>query len=87
MSVTLTPQEYAARHKESFRTAFNFLNSHFPPVFSYEWFERASEDLSRASAECKENPLAIHLLLAVYYYLNVESKLRKEETGDGKVDS
>lgn len=87
MSQLLSPQEYAARHRESFRAAFDFLNDHFPPVFSYEWFEKADADLSRISMEHEENPLVIHLLLAVYNYLDDESKLRKEDNDNGKTDN
>lgn len=78
----LTPEEYAKRHKESFRCAFDFLNSHFPPPTDPDWWLKAAEDVSKASISCGENRLVIGLLMGVYDYLDEEYKLRRKENGE-----
>lgn len=74
---TLSPEEYAKRHKDAFRCAFLFLNAHFPPGTEPEWWEGASRDVSAASESEGDNVLVMKLLAGVYDYLESEYKLRR----------
>lgn len=73
-----SPEEYVAKHRQAFRTAFDFLNAHFPPEHDSEWWEKTSFDLGTTAAGAGENELTKILLLAVTDYLEQESKLRRE---------
>lgn len=78
MSELPSPQDYADRHKRAFREAFDFLNAHFPPLFSAEWWEETIKDIEIAYESNTDNRLQKELLVAVFNYLEHESKLRKE---------
>ena len=73
----MTPEEYAKMHQKAFRTAFDYLNSHFPPETDPEWWKQSAQELSQASVAAGENDLVIELLNAVYTYLGKEYKRRK----------
>lgn len=75
----MTPEEYARMHQQAFRCAFNFLNQHFPPGDSDEWWLKAAKDCSADSVSCGETPLAIELLNAVMNYLGQEYKRRYQD--------
>ena len=77
----MTPEEYAKMHQKSFRIAFDFLNTHFPPGTEPEWWDRAAKELSDASIMGGETKLVIELLVAVYNYLGEEYKKRSENNG------
>ena len=78
---TITPEEYAKQHQKAFRTAFDFLASHFPPGMDEAWWEQAANDVSAACTEAGENDLVIKLLIGVYGYLDDEYKLRRDQNG------
>lgn len=77
----MSPEEYLKEHQKAFRTAFDFLTSHFPPGMEPEWWEQAARELSAASIEAGENKLVIGLLVGVYDYLEDEYKLRRKQSG------
>ena len=77
----MSPEDYLKQHQKAFRTAFNFLTSHFPPGMEPEWWEQAARELSAASVEAGEDKLVIGLLIGVYEYLGEEYKLRREQNG------
>ena len=77
----MSPEDYLKQHQKAFRTAFNFLTSHFPPGMDPEWWEKAARELSAASVEDGEDKLVIGLLIGVYEYLGEEYKLRREQNG------
>lgn len=72
----MTPEEYARMHQKAFRTAFDFLNAHFPPDTDPAWWENAARECSDASVAAGENKLVIELLCAVMFYLGHEYKER-----------
>lgn len=76
MSELMSPEEYAARHRKAFRSAFDFLESHFPPECSGGWWEKTSCDL-KTLTESDDNVLTRHLLMALIDYLEEESKKRR----------
>lgn len=78
----LTPAEYVQRHKDAFRCAFDYLNTHFPPGTDPDWWDQAGRDLSAASISQEENKLIINLLVGVYNYIEDEYKLRREKHGE-----
>lgn len=71
-----TPAEYAILHQKAFRTAFDFLASHFPPGTDPEWWEKTAAEASAASESQLDDPLAVKLLIGVYDYLEIEYKRR-----------
>lgn len=75
----MSPQEYAKEHQKAFRTAFDFLTSHFPPGMDLSWWEQAAKDASAASIEAGENKLVNGLLAGVMDYLESEWRKRKDE--------
>ena len=79
----MTPEQYAKIHQKAFRCAFDFLNAHFPPGDTDEWWIQTAQDCSAASVAFGETPIAIELLNAIMNYLGDEYKRRCE---DGKVD-
>jgi hypothetical protein len=81
----MSPEEYLKQHQKAFRTAFDFLTSHFPPGLDPEWWEQAARDVSAESIANGENKLVIGLLIGVYDYLEDEYKLRRDR--NGKTDS
>lgn len=68
----MTPEEYAKHHQKSFRTAFDFLNSHFPPEDNEDWWLKMARDCSDASVAAGEDTLTIELLAGVANYLGKE---------------
>ena len=81
----MTPEEYYATHQHAFRTAFDFLNSHFPPGTEPGWWEQASNDILKVSEG--KGQLAQYLLIGVYDYLNEEYRRRMgyDSAESGKV--
>ena len=76
----LEPEEYISRHKKAFRTAFDYLNAHFPPVVNDEYWIQGAQDAGQASDP--ENPLLEELLCAIYAYLEKEYKIRRDQNGE-----
>ena len=75
------PDAYLAKHKTAFRIAFDFLNSHFPPGESTDWWEQTAKDAEYAHVVTADRePLATELLLGVYNYLEKEWKKRYGQT-------
>ena len=79
----MTPEKYAAMHQKAFRTAFDYLNAHFPPGSDPDWWDKAAKELSAASVQAGENILVLELLNAVYNYLESE---RKRRGGNGPAE-
>ena len=77
----MSPEEYLKQHQKAFRTAFDFLTSHFPPEIDPDWWLKTAQDVSAASIEAGENKLVIGLLIGVYDYLDDEYKLRRDQNG------
>lgn len=75
------PEEYAAYHKFVFRGIFDFLNSHFPPGTTPEWWEQYTKDMDAASDKLKGGPLVDGMLTAISDYLELEFKKRRENGG------
>ena len=79
----LNPEAYMAKHKKAFRVAFDYLNAHFPPQESADWWVQAASDMADAvNPGVGDNPLTAELVLGVYNYLEKEWKKRYEETKD-----
>ena len=74
-----TPAEYAQEHQRAFRCAFDFLNAHFPPGDTPEWWEQTAQEASAASESQLDNHLAMGLLIGVYNYLESEYTRRRQE--------
>lgn len=79
----MTPEEYAKEHQKAFRTAFDFLNAHFPPEEDDAWWDKTAKDCSATSLAANESKLAIELLCGIMDYLGFEYKRRYQ---DGKAD-
>ena len=79
----MTPEEYARIHQKAFRCAFDFLNEHFPPGDTDEWWKQAAVDCSAASVAFGETPIVMELLTAIMNYLGDEYKRRQK---DGSAD-
>lgn len=77
----MTPGEYAQSHQKAFRTAFDFLTSHFPPGMDAEYWQQAAKDITVASVLAGEGKLVNGLLSAVYNYLEDEWIKRRDENG------
>lgn len=75
-SESMTFEKQIRIHQVSFRSAYDFLNEHFPPGPDLEWWEQTAKDASAASVKCGENKLAILLIAAVCDYLESEYKRR-----------
>lgn len=82
----MTPIEYAQSHQKAFRTAFDFLKTHFPPANTDEWWLKAAQDSQDISIKCEEDPLTVQLVSGVVNYLNDECKKRGDNR-DEPVDS
>ena len=78
----MTQSDYAKRHKEAFRAAFDYLNAHFPPGMDSEWWEQAVKDASVVSDECGGNSLVNHMLISLLNYLEDEWRIRDGQTDD-----
>lgn len=78
----MTPEEYAKMHQKAFRTAFNYLNTHFPPGMDDEWWDRSAKELSEAGIEAGENVLVVELLNAVFTYIGNEYHKRRDSNGE-----
>ena len=76
-----TPEVYAAIHKQAFRIAFDFLNEHFPPEHTPEWWEKTANDVTLIGNMYGENRAAVHLVAAMFEYLEEVDKRRMQ---DGK---
>ena len=77
----MTPEEYAKMHKTAFRIAFDFLNTHFPPGDTDEWWVQSAKDFADASISGGENRLVMELLNAVCTYIGDEYQKRRNEHG------
>jgi len=75
----MTPEEYARMHQKAFRCAFDFLNQHFPPGESDEWWKTTAQECSAASVAFGETTIVIELLNAVMNYLGQEYKRRYQD--------
>lgn len=76
-----SPEEYYAEHQKAFRTAFDFLNKHFPPEDSPEWWQQAIKDASDMALLAGEGKLVNGLVVAVYDYLEDDLLKRREQDG------
>lgn len=76
MTSELKPEEYYAIHQKAFRTAFDFLTSHFPPGHDTAWWEKTASDAGNAYVLAEQEPLTYQLLRGVYEYLETEWKRR-----------
>ena len=81
----MSPEEYVKLHQKAFRTAFDFLTSHFPPGTDLDWWNAKVSDLSAAGISGGDNKLVNGLLMAVYEYL--EDEYKKRRNCDGKADN
>ena len=77
----MTPEEYAKIHQKAFRCAFDFLNAHFPPGDTDEWWLKTAQDCSAASIAFGETPIVNELLVAVMEYLGKEYHERRKANG------
>lgn len=77
-----TPEQYAALHPKMFRVAFDFLNTHFPPEDTDEWWTKLAEDCSEASIKAGEDPLAVQLLSGVVNYINEINMQRRQDNAE-----
>ena len=77
----MTPEEYAKLHQKAFRCAFDFLNEHFPPGDTNEWWEKTAQECSAASVAFGETPIVMELLTAIMNYLGEEYKRRNGHGG------
>ena len=77
-TVPMTPEEYAKNHQQSFRAAFDFLASHFPPGMDPDWWVKTGQDVTKVSVSLKENKLLRGLLVGVYEYLEEEFQKRRD---------
>lgn len=78
----MTPAEYAKAHQKAFRSAFDFLKSHFPPVDSDDWWLKLAQDSGDLSAACGEDPLTVQLVSGIINYLDRECKARGDDSGE-----
>ena len=78
----MTPEEYAKIHKDSFRAAFEFLASHFPPVDTEEWWIQAAKDVGYVSDLHGNSKLIIGLLNGVYDYIADECMRRRKDEAE-----
>ena len=78
MTDILTPEQYVQKHQKAFRCAFDFLNKHFPPEDTPEWWEQTTKDVTEASISQGENKLIVGLLIGVFDYLDDERRIRRE---------
>lgn len=76
-----SPEEYYAEHQKAFRTAFDFLNKHFPPEDSPEWWQQAIKDASDMALLAGEGKLVNGLVVAVYDYLEDDLLKRRKQDG------
>lgn len=78
----MSPEEYVKLHQKAFRTAFDFLTSHFPPGSDLEWWTQTAKDVTEASILAGKNNLVNGLLAGVYNYLEDEYKQRRNNNGE-----
>lgn len=74
-----TAEEYYAMHQKAFRVSFDYLNAHFPPADSVEYWTQTGKDGQEACAKVADNPLLIRLMTAVVEYLEEEGKRRNQD--------
>lgn len=77
-----SPEEYARLHKKAFRCAFDFLNEHFPPGDTDEWWEKTAQECSAASVAFGEAGIVTELLIAIMNYLGKEYHKRRKNNGE-----
>lgn len=80
----MSPEEYAKSHQKAFRTAFDFLNTHFPPGPDLQWWNSVAKECSETSAKNGDDHLTIYLLVGVLHYLEDEYKERRKENGSAE---
>ena len=75
--VILSASEYVTRHKQAFRTAFDYLNAHFPPEENEDWWMHAADQAALAIRNSDGNKLVENLVFAVFDYVEDECKKRR----------
>lgn len=78
----MSPEQYAKMHKDAFRCAFDYLNKHFPPGDTPEWWDQMARDAASASVSQGDNLLAMELLIGVCNYLDKECIKRRDNNGE-----
>ena len=63
-------------HRAAFRAAYDFLNTHYPPEDTEQYWLQTCADVGIVSAEHITNELCQELLTAVLLYLS--NKVKKE---------
>ena len=64
--------DFKRMHKEAFRTAFNYLEEHWPPSWDADgyWVPAAKEALAVTANSDGKNLLTGELMVAVYAYMS-----------------
>ena len=65
-----TVEAYRQIHKTAFRVAYNFLEAHFPPVNTDEYWKKTCDDAAYVSAQHITNELCQGLLGSILIYLS-----------------
>jgi len=77
----MTPEEYAKSHQKAFRVAFDFLNTHFPPIDDDGWWIQSAKDIADVNVKAGGGKLVTELLNAVYTYIGYEYQQRRDQSG------
>lgn len=80
----MSNEEIVRMHQKAFRCAYDYLQQHYPPGNTPEWWGEAAKDLSDFGIAAGETHLAVELLLGVFNYLESVWKERRDK--DGKAD-
>lgn len=72
-------------HKQAFRVAFDYLNAHFPPGDTPEWWTKAAQEATDLSKKYHSYPLVNGLLVGVMEYLEKEHQIRRKK--DESIDN
>lgn len=72
-------EAYKGTHKTAFRVAFNFLDAHFPPVNTEDWWRQTCEDALYVEVQHDGNQLCKELLGEVISYLSEFAKKSEEK--------
>lgn len=83
MDGIMTPRQYAERHAKAFRTAFDFLNHHFPPDMSEAYWDLALKDMKHVFETVGGESLAASLLVVIWEYLDEEARRRNGDVNEG----
>lgn len=67
-------QDKLAEHKTAFRVAYDFLEKHYPPANTQEYWTRTADDMSVVADDNKSNKLCWQLLTALLLYLDRETR-------------